>query len=261
MKRTFVLILLSCLVLTGCTPQTPKVVSPAPSLSEKKPVEFQTSQCYELADLVNIFASYNPGPATHVFNNEIDRKPMEFLYRLDKAALPTPHKKDLPNYFGGKIGLVFNGQHNYVKRQQTWENGLLINHDQIMGYTADFLFLGGTGWGFNAVEITLPQLPPARLCLDLNPEKKISGLVDFHSYFETRDFAIKLLDETGQFVGGKTLWELVTPTGRNLFLICWQSSGSSGRIGGVSIFLYYTKDAAWDFYKTLKGVKNNQDNF
>lgn len=218
-------------------------------LAEESRIEFQSSQSYELADIVNIFSSYKTSEEVGIIDKSKKNK-FEYLYNIEKSKLyPIKYPNmDLNDYYGGNIGILFHGN-GTQKQLQTFENGLLINSYINMGYTSDLIFTCPLYWGFNSVQIHTSISPVLLQKFLLSKENRT---LDLSSYFTSFNFTTEKLNEHGNINFGKSIWKL-TPinTNTSLFLICRLSCGASGRVGSTDFILFFTEKEAEMFYNHI----------
>ncbi len=225
-------------------------ISLAESSKPPEPIEFQASQSYEFIDIVENFIAYNNSNQSIVSNQNVKKACPEFLYWLDKNAIHPIGSKNMDPlyYFGGKIGVLFNDK-AHEKTEQLFENGLLKNTRVPLGYTADYVYTSPLYWGFNSVQLQL-NISPVQIKKNIDGDTK-SFKLDLDTYFSSRNYSVTKLSDTGNLNFGKSLWRVITPKSKRIYLIASTSCGANGLIGSTHFVFYFNEKDATEFYDKL----------
>lgn len=214
-------------------------------------IEFQKSQSYEFVDILENFISYNNNANQSMVGNQNAKNARpEFLYWTDKSTLYPLNPVNIKPlyYYGGKIGLLFNGTAR-EKTEQHFEDGLLKNTVIPLGYTADYIFVSPLYWGFNSVQLQI-DISPVFIKKLVDKDTK-SFKLDLSSYFESRNYSASKIADTGNLTFGKSLWEITTPENKKAYIILRTSCGANGLIGSTDFIFYYKEKDATEFYNFL----------
>ncbi len=214
-------------------------------------IEFRASQSYEFVAVLENFISYNSDINQSIVSkqNTASARP-EFLYRIDKSSLHPLNPGNIKPlyYYGGKLGLLFNGMAR-EKTEQHFEDGLLKNTVIPLGYTADYIFVSPIYWGFNSVQLQI-DISPVFIKKLIGGNTK-SFKLDFSSYFEKRNYSASKIADTGDLNFGKSLWKITTPENKKAYIIIRTSCGASGLIGSTDFTFYYNEKDATEFYNLV----------